>query len=97
MKLIRMRQVLQTTGLSRMTIYRLERRGEFPQRRRLGRNSVAWIDEEVDAWVESRPAAVTAPSRSKNDRAPPTGIGPPSGSHRSCAGNFVGSRDLDKV
>jgi predicted DNA-binding transcriptional regulator AlpA len=39
-----------------MTIYRLERAGEFPARRRLGRNSVAWLDNDISAWIESRPA-----------------------------------------
>jgi len=32
----------------------LERRKEFPQRFRLGENSVAWVADEVDAWVEAR-------------------------------------------
>ncbi len=35
MRFLRIRQVMQVTGLSRMTIYRLERTGNFPQRRRL--------------------------------------------------------------
>jgi len=32
MKFLRIRQVMQLTGLSRMTIYRLEIAGEFPKR-----------------------------------------------------------------
>jgi prophage regulatory protein len=57
MKLIRAKQVAQVTGLSRGTIYRLERAGSFPSRRRLSANSVAWIEHEITAWMESRPAA----------------------------------------
>lgn len=57
MKLLRIPDVLASTGLSRMTIYRLERAGEFPTRRRLGRNSVAWLEKDVVAWIESRPVA----------------------------------------
>lgn len=42
------------TGLSRSTIWRLEKSGVFPPRRRLGLNSVAWLRSEVEGWVASR-------------------------------------------
>jgi prophage regulatory protein len=57
MKLLRMRQVMQATGLSRMTIYRLELAGKFPSRRRLAENSVAWLESDVVQWIDSRPVA----------------------------------------
>ncbi len=62
MKLIRLNQVLALTGLSRGTIYRLERAGSFPLRRRLGPNSVAWPEHEITAWMESRPVARETPA-----------------------------------
>jgi predicted DNA-binding transcriptional regulator AlpA len=49
--------VIQLTGLSRMTIYRLELAGRFPKRRKLSEHSVAWAEAEVAAWAESRPVA----------------------------------------
>jgi prophage regulatory protein len=55
MKFLRIRQVMSLTGLSRMTIYRLERDGNFPKRRRLSQNSVAWLESDISAWAESRP------------------------------------------
>jgi prophage regulatory protein len=55
MKLLRVKEVIQVTGLSRMTIYRLERSGQFPKRRRIGQNSVAWLDDDLALWVNSRP------------------------------------------
>lgn len=55
MRLLRTKQVVELTGLSRMTIYRLEKSGAFPARRQLGANSVGWIDEDVSNWVENRP------------------------------------------
>ena len=63
MKLLRIREVMEITGLSRMTIYRMEKAGDFPSRRRLGTNSVAWIEGEVNAWVEARPSIATAKTR----------------------------------
>ncbi len=56
MKLLRIRQVMQATGLSRMTIYRLELAGKFPSRR-LAENSVAWLEDDVAQWIDSRPVA----------------------------------------
>ena len=57
MKFLRIRQVMQVTGLSRMTIYRLELAGKFPKRRQLSQNSVAWLESDIAAWANSRPVA----------------------------------------
>lgn len=57
MKLLRLPQVVAITGLSRMTIYRMERRREFPHRVQLGLNSVTWREDDVDAWIAARPMA----------------------------------------
>jgi prophage regulatory protein len=56
MRLLRTKQVIAMTGLSRMTIYRLERAGLFPTRRQLSRNLVGWKEDDIQAWIESRPA-----------------------------------------
>jgi prophage regulatory protein len=63
MMFLRLKQVISVTGLSRMTIWRLERAGEFPRRRQLGARSVAWLQSDVEQWIESRPVARS------NDRA----------------------------
>jgi prophage regulatory protein len=60
-----MKQVVTMTGLSRMTIYRLEAAGLFPARRKLGTNSVGWIEEDIAAWIASRPVAGTNYSASQ--------------------------------
>jgi prophage regulatory protein len=57
MKFLRIRQVMQVTGLSRMTIYRLELAGRFPKRRQLSEKSVAWLESDIASWAESRPIA----------------------------------------
>lgn len=54
-RLLRIEEVKRRTGLSRTSIWRRERNGDFPARRRIGPNSVAWIEEEVEGWIESRP------------------------------------------
>ncbi len=57
MTFLRIKQVMQVTGPSRMTIYRLELAGRFPKRRQLNQNSVAWLQSHIVAWVDSRPVA----------------------------------------
>lgn len=58
MRLLRIQEVISVTGISRMTIYRLEKEGAFPSRRRLGKNSVAWLDDDILDWVTGRPSVV---------------------------------------
>jgi prophage regulatory protein len=48
---------MQVTGLSRMTLYRLELAGKFPERRQLSENSVAWLEADILEWIDSRPVA----------------------------------------
>jgi prophage regulatory protein len=55
MKVLRMPEVVATTGLSRMTIYRLEERGQFPPRLRLSANTVGWRESDIARWMESLP------------------------------------------
>ena len=55
-RILRIRDVTAKTGLSRVTIWRMEREGRFPLRRQLSTNSVGWIAEEVDVWIATRAA-----------------------------------------
>jgi prophage regulatory protein len=57
LKLLRFPVVREMTGLSRSTIWRLERRGEFPRHYRIAPNVVAWVEEDVIGWIEERTAA----------------------------------------
>ena len=51
---LRKRGVIERTGLSGATIYRLERAGDFPKRRQLSEGTVGWVESEVDLWIEER-------------------------------------------
>src|SRR5262245_24267789 len=63
MHILRTVDVTRLTGLSRTTLWRMERQGKFPARIRLSLNSVGWRDEEVRHWVETRPRGMTLPDR----------------------------------
>ena len=39
---------------SRAHLYRLEDQGEFPKRKRIGANRIAWVRDEVEQWLAKR-------------------------------------------
>ena len=39
---------------SRAHLYRLEDQGEFPKRKRIGANRVAWVRAEIERWLAER-------------------------------------------
>ena len=39
---------------SRAHLYRLEDQGEFPKRKRIGANRVAWVRAEIEQWLADR-------------------------------------------
>ena len=39
---------------NRAHLYRLENQGEFPKRRRIGRNRIAWVRAEVEQWLSDK-------------------------------------------
>ena len=53
-RFIRLREVLHRTGLGRSTVYRWMDEGRFPKSVRLGGRSIAWIEHEIDDWLQSR-------------------------------------------
>lgn len=56
MRFIRPKQMPSKVGLSLVTIWRMEKAGLFPKRRKISAGAVGWIESEVDAWAESREA-----------------------------------------
>jgi prophage regulatory protein len=52
--MVRAPELERMVGLSRSTILRLEKRGEFPKRVRLSRNAKGWVYREVILWLEER-------------------------------------------
>ena len=45
------------TRFSRQWIYRLVAAGDFPKPVHLGDWSIAWLDHEIDEWIDARAAA----------------------------------------
>lgn len=51
MKVIRLKAVMNQTGLARSTIYKLMKEKRFPQSIALGARSVGWLESEVFEWI----------------------------------------------
>lgn len=52
-RLIRLPEVLKRVGLSRARMYGLINAGRFPKQVRIGLRSVAFIESEIEAWMDS--------------------------------------------
>jgi prophage regulatory protein len=50
-RFIRMPEVLNRTGFSRAWIYKLISEKKFPQQVKIGLRAVAFIENEIDAWI----------------------------------------------
>ena len=53
-KMMRVKEVCQMTGLSRSTIWRMERAGSFPKHYLLSPGRVGWKWSEVQNWIDGR-------------------------------------------
>ncbi len=52
MRFLKLKEVMEKTALSRSAIYRKMDEGSFPQTVSLGDRALAWIDSEVEEWME---------------------------------------------
>ncbi len=53
-KMIRMKGVIEATGLSRSAIYQKVAAGQFPKQVKLGERSVGWLVDEVVGWLNKQ-------------------------------------------
>lgn len=52
--LIKLPEVMRRTGHGRAWIYRLISNNRFPKQVKNGSRSSAWVEDEVDAWIDAR-------------------------------------------
>ena len=53
-RIVRPSTVREMVPLHQATIYRMEKRGEFPQRIKLGGNATGYFEDEVIEWQQTR-------------------------------------------
>ncbi|AYK22939.1 TPA: AlpA family transcriptional regulator [Pseudomonas aeruginosa] len=54
MRIIRLKDVIDSTGIARSTIYKLIGEGEFPKPVPLVGRTVGWVESEVQEWIRGR-------------------------------------------
>lgn len=54
MRFLRLKDVMEKTGLSKSAIYSKIKEREFPASVPIGSRTVAWIDSDVEKWLEWR-------------------------------------------
>ena len=54
MRIIRLREVMERTGLARSTVYKYVEDGIFPKSVPLGGRAVGWVEQEVEDWIVAR-------------------------------------------
>jgi len=51
MRILKLPDVTDKTGLRRSAIYARMAQGVFPQQIKIGPKGVGWLESEVDAWI----------------------------------------------
>ena len=54
MEILRCREVLEITRLSKSTIDKLEKEGRFPVRFKIGERAIAWNRADIIQWLNGR-------------------------------------------
>lgn len=54
MRFLRLNDVIAATGLSRSTIYKFMDEEVFPKTIPLGGRAVAWLESEIEEWMDQR-------------------------------------------
>lgn len=55
--ILRLPEVLKTTGLSRTTVWRMVKAGTFPPPVKLSNRAIGWLRSDIEEWVRNRPVA----------------------------------------
>jgi len=53
-KILKIKTVIEKTGLSRSSIYRLIAAGKFPTQVKLSERAAGFFEHDIEAWLKSR-------------------------------------------
>ena len=56
-QILRVKHLCEQLSVSRATIWRWERSGLLPPRRRIGPNVVGWLAQDIEEFLSTRPPA----------------------------------------
>jgi prophage regulatory protein len=50
-RILSKQNVLDRVGVNHVTLWRMEKRGEFPKHVQISTGRVGWLESEVNAWI----------------------------------------------
>ena len=65
---LRIKDVLQKTGLKRSSLYRLIKKGEFPNQIEIGPRARAWSGSSVTQWMNERMSGTPLGEKAKQSK-----------------------------
>lgn len=66
-RFMKLPEVMNITALSRSTIYLKASQGTFPQPIKLSERSSAWLESEIEQWIEERISVARNESKRGSD------------------------------
>ncbi|MEL7832769.1 helix-turn-helix transcriptional regulator [Fodinibius sp. Rm-B-1B1-1] len=57
LKIIRVSDLAEMLNVSRVTVWRMQKRGELPPRKKFTNRCVGWKQSTIEDWFDSRPYA----------------------------------------
>ena len=69
-RLMRLKEVINTSGLSRASIYSFMEQGAFPQPLSLGARAIGWRSQDIRNWIQERDErlAIQAVEKAKQEK-----------------------------
>ena len=61
-RILRRKELAERLCVSEVTIWRWERKGYLPAKRKLGPNTVGWLASEIEAWWAEKSRAEAEPA-----------------------------------
>jgi len=55
LRIIRPKELAELLSVSTVTVWRMEKRGELPRRKKISTRTVGWLESEIKEWLEQRP------------------------------------------
>ena len=62
MRFIRPKELSKKLSVSIPTLWRMEKSGQLPPKRKIGKRAVGWLDTDIDEWLKSRPTVTSNPA-----------------------------------
>lgn len=55
LKIVRPKQLAELLSVSTVTVWRMEKRGELPRRKKISSRTVGWLESDIKEWLDNRP------------------------------------------